>query len=122
MALTASRLESPATSQMWLASAPMVHGPFCLRTTAVGPMPNFSVPNNSSVAVGMRNTGPTPQVTAPSLGEKKKLRTVSPRPVASRESPAGARPSWSMTGRMVREMAIRVLADAEGDDRLDVGH
>src|SRR5215211_9149970 len=52
------RSSSPANDQMWFASTPTVHGPICLSATPVGPAPHLPPPRRSSVAVGIRATGP----------------------------------------------------------------
>jgi len=61
----------PANDQTWLTSAPYVSPPSCFKTTAVGPADHFSVPSVGTVVEGTLTTGPTPQMTALLLGEKK---------------------------------------------------
>jgi hypothetical protein len=68
-------------------------------------MPHFPVPSVSSVAVGSRKTGPTPQISPLSvgaLGDKNSDWTVSPIPLVP--SLPGTSPSMSTNGTMVREM------------------
>jgi hypothetical protein len=69
--------ESAIANQLHIPVFPHYNSP-----TAERPPPHLSDPRDSSVAVGKRNIGPTPQVTlAASFGEKKADRVVSPRPV-----------------------------------------
>ena len=110
----------PVTDQMWLASAPTVHGPFCISPTPVDPR----APLVRGDAVGRgrdRNAGPTPQISPAAVGffgEKKKLCVVAPSPTL-----------WSEVRRDVvlvddRQDGARdqvpVLADRDRDHRLDV--
>ncbi len=63
-----------------------------LEDDACGACPHFPVPSSLLVAVGHRNTGPTPQV-IPSrdcAGERKKLCSVSLRPKRLSKPAAGA--------------------------------
>ena len=97
----------PLTDQMWLASAPTVHGPVCLSPTPVTPAPHWlgAMP---SVEVGIRKAGPTPQI-RPKLvgffGERKKLWVVWPRP--NWESSPGITSCCLTTGTMVREIRFQ---------------
>ena len=112
---TSARLRSPATDQTWLASAPAVHGPRCTSTTPVGPIPHLPVPSRSSVAVGKRNTAPTPQTTPPAvgaLGDRKTLCSVSPIPNCDPDS--GRRLRYETTGTMVREITFQPAPIAKG--------
>ena len=62
----------------------------------------------SSVAVGIRNAGPTPQISPAAVGffgEKKKLCVVAPSPTLWSKS--GAMSSWLTIGRMVREITFQ---------------
>ena len=80
----ARRSLSPATDQMWLPSTAAVHGPVWRKATAVGPSPHLSVVSRSLEPVGSSITGPMPQIqprAVGTLGEKKKLCTVSLMPV-----------------------------------------
>ena len=70
------------------------------RNTAESPAPHVSCPSASSVVVGNKNTGPTPQVMSPeSLGENHEEKVVSPIPLM-RPSPVSAS-GLETTGIMV---------------------
>ncbi|MNP25541.1 hypothetical protein D3C76_1183540 [compost metagenome] len=88
----------------------------CFNATAVGPRPHCSLPSNSSLPVGISNAGPPPSIQPLSVGlvgEKKKLWVISPVPDLS-AAPLGARPCWSIIGRMVREMRFQSSFKANG--------
>ncbi|MNP55367.1 hypothetical protein D3C76_1500100 [compost metagenome] len=101
---------------MWLASMPRVQPFDCLSATAVGPRPHCSLPSNSSLPVGINKAGPAPRIQPLSvglLGEKKKLCVMSPAPDLS-AAPLGAKPCWSIRGRMVREMRFQSSFSLKG--------
>ena len=95
---------SPPYDQMWFASAPRVKGPDILRTTAVGPAPQRPVPRNGSEVVGIRRTGPAPQMKDPGFaGDRKNDVTRAAHPDVG--CPPGTRGGWLTTGTIRR--AIR---------------
>ena len=69
----------------------------------------------SSVAVGIRKAGPTPQIRPAAVGcfgEKKKLWVVAPRPNC--EPAPGTTSSWLTTGTIVREITFQFSAIENG--------
>src|SRR5215510_15556817 len=70
----------PAKDQTLLVIAPIVHPSGCTRATTEGPMPHLSVPSTEAVAVGIKSTGPTPQIIFPGFaGDRRKVALRSPR-------------------------------------------
>src|SRR5574341_319665 len=110
--LTSGRVSGPDTDQTWFASSASVQGPVCLRTTKVGPRPNFPEPRVGSVFVGRLKTGPTPQTTFDCLGEKKSDSSMSATPVAG--APPSKSTGWPTKGTIVREMTFQSLLIEKG--------
>src|SRR6266542_3644050 len=93
-------------------SAPSTQGPCIDRATAVGPMLNLPLPSFESVAVGMVNVGPTPQINPPDLaGDRKSEGLMSPSPQALPETLLGPGNSdgWLMMGMIVRVIRFHSL-------------
>src|SRR5215510_3735374 len=59
-----------AYDHTWLTSRPTVHLSISFNTTPVGPMPALPWVSAGLFDVGMRNTGPTPQISFECAGEK----------------------------------------------------
>ncbi|MNY70710.1 hypothetical protein D3C86_2088960 [compost metagenome] len=67
-------------------------------TKTLGPIPNFSVPKNFSVAVGTKKAGPTPKIIPLVFGAKKAVTVASLKPNSCVFSPVTS--CWSTTGRI----------------------
>src|ERR1700733_8300122 len=82
---TAERLPDPATDHTLFTSAPIVHGPGCVKATTEGPMLSFPCPSTLLVAVGSTNAGPAPRIILavfPGVGKKVGFISPSPDPPA----------------------------------------
>src|ERR1700733_15870740 len=78
---TAERLPDPATDHTLFTSAPIVHGPGCVKATTEGPMLSFPCPSTLLVAVGSTNAGPAPRISlCVFAGVRKKVGFISPNP------------------------------------------
>src|SRR5262244_3809832 len=94
---------------------PTVHGPASRNAPPVGPRPHFLEPRSSSLAVGSRKTGPTPHEIPPRVccrGEKKKLCSVSERPVCVPEP--GKISRCETKDRIVREIRLQLSFSENG--------